>query len=132
MKSGIFWKWNLGVSLVLLSMLGRCLAETPTPKAVEPSSTVLTEVKTNATTASKTVESKAENSASTNDIASAPVQLISAEKPLPSGIRPTSPDAEIIKLANSGVEEGVMMAYVTNSPSTFNLAAEEIIYLKDI
>jgi hypothetical protein len=40
--------------------------------------------------------------------------------------------AEIIKLANSGVEEGVMMAYVTNSASTFNLSAEEIIYLKDI
>ncbi|MGH7973240.1 MAG: DUF6600 domain-containing protein, partial [Limisphaerales bacterium] len=52
--------------------------------------------------------------------------------PLPSSIRVTGPAAELVKLANSGVEEGVMMAFVTNSPSTFNLGAEEIIYLKDI
>lgn len=62
----------------------------------------------------------------------APAQLVSDKKPLPSNIRPSSPVAEVVKLANSGLDESVMMAFVTNSTHTFNLGAEEIIYLNDI
>ena len=47
-------------------------------------------------------------------------------------MKPTAPVAEVLKLADSGVEESVMLAFVTNSTSTFNLGAEEIIYLNDI
>jgi hypothetical protein len=57
---------------------------------------------------------------------------MSTSKPLPPSVRPTAPVAELSKLADSGVEEGVMLAFVTNSTSTFNLGAEEIIYLNDI
>src|SRR5262249_51075152 len=53
-------------------------------------------------------------------------------KPLPHTIRPSSPTAEVIRLANSGIEDSVMMTFVTNSTGTFNLGAEQIIYLKDI
>src|SRR2546425_7139211 len=38
----------------------------------------------------------------------------------------------MILLANSGVDESVMLAYVTNSAGTFSLGPEEIIYLNDI
>jgi hypothetical protein len=62
----------------------------------------------------------------------APAKLVSVEKPLPPNIKPTVPVDEVIKLANSGVNESVMMAFVTNSTHTFNLGAEEIIYLNDL
>jgi hypothetical protein len=40
--------------------------------------------------------------------------------------------AEIVKLAQAHVDEGVVMAYVTNSGRVFSLTADEILYLKDI
>jgi hypothetical protein len=62
----------------------------------------------------------------------APAKPISTAKPLPPAVKPTAPVAEVLKLADSGVEEGVMLAFVSNSTSTFNLGAEEIIYLNDV
>jgi hypothetical protein len=51
---------------------------------------------------------------------------------LPPNVYPSSPLAQVIKLTQSGVSEDVIMAYVTNSGSTFNLDPDKIIYLKDI
>ena len=51
---------------------------------------------------------------------------------LPPDIYPSSPLAQVIKLTQAGVSEAVIMAYVTNSGSTFNLDPDKIIYLKDI
>jgi len=130
MKVRILGKWGLGVGLVLLPFAASCLAEdsspppAQTPAVAEPAST-------NAPS-SKPGESSPAASTNSVDITEAPVSPIPQEKTVPPSIHPTRPLAEIIKLANSGVEESVMMAFVTNSTSTFNLSAEEIIYLKDI
>ena len=62
----------------------------------------------------------------------AAVQPISANQPLPAKIQLSAPAAELVKLAQSGVDQGVMLAFVTNSQSIFNLSAEEIIYLNDV
>ncbi len=51
---------------------------------------------------------------------------------LPPNIYPTSPLAQVIKLTQAGVSDGVIKNYVTNSSSTFNLDSDKIIYLKDI
>ena len=51
---------------------------------------------------------------------------------LPPGIYPSSALAQVIKLTQAGVSEDVIMAYVTNSTSLFNLDPDKIIYLKDI
>ena len=51
---------------------------------------------------------------------------------LPPNILPTSPLAQVIRLAQAGVDESIIMTYVTNSGSTFNLNPDKIIYLKDI
>jgi hypothetical protein len=40
--------------------------------------------------------------------------------------------AEVVKLAESGLGDEVVMAYVTNSQAGFNLSAEDIVYLKDV
>ncbi len=128
MKSGLNWKGYLGASLILLPLAGNCLAEDAgTTQATIPKS-----IEASVTNSASSVESTPAELSPTNDIANAPVQAVSDLRPLPPDIRPTSPAAQVISLANSGVEEGVMLAFVTNSASTFNLGAEEIIYLKDI
>jgi hypothetical protein len=65
-------------------------------------------------------------------LANAPVTPISAAKPVPPQMKPSGPVAEVIKLANAGTAESVLLAYVTNSPGLFNLEADQIIYLNDI
>jgi hypothetical protein len=50
----------------------------------------------------------------------------------PPDILPASPLAEVIKLTQSGVDESVIMAYIQNSGSTFNLDSDKIIYLSNI
>jgi hypothetical protein len=51
---------------------------------------------------------------------------------LPPNIYPTSPLAQVVRLTQAGVDEGIIMTYVTNSGSTFNLDSDKIIYLKDL
>jgi hypothetical protein len=51
---------------------------------------------------------------------------------LPPNIDTNSALAQIVKLIQSGVSEDVIMTYVTNSTSTFNLDPDKIVYLKDI
>ncbi len=59
-------------------------------------------------------------------------RLISAEITVPATVRLSEAAAEVVKLANAGMEESVMLAFITNSASVFNLGPEEIIYLTDI
>lgn len=63
---------------------------------------------------------------------SPPVTPVPSEKTVPTKVKLSIPASELVRLANSGVEQNVLLAYVTNSTSTFNLGAEEIIYLNDI
>src|SRR5208283_3587554 len=50
----------------------------------------------------------------------------------PPSILPNSPLAQIVRLAQAGVDESVIMSYVSNSTSTFNLDSDKIIYLSDL
>jgi len=59
------------------------------------------------------------------------VQPTAVTAPLPAGIQPGSPLSQVVKLAQAGVDEGIIQAYVTNSTGTFNLDSDKIIYLKD-
>jgi hypothetical protein len=51
---------------------------------------------------------------------------------LPANILPTSPLAQVIRLVQAGVSEDIIMTYVTNSGSMFNLDSDSIVYLTDI
>jgi hypothetical protein len=57
---------------------------------------------------------------------------VSAPAALPSDVQPGSPLAQVIQLAQSGVDESVILSYVNGSSSPFNLTSDQIIYLKDI
>ena len=61
-----------------------------------------------------------------------PPDSATASSALPPNIYPTSPLAQVVRLTQAGVDESIIMTYVTNSGSTFNLDSDKIIYLKDI
>ena len=49
------------------------------------------------------------------------------------GAAQISPDtAEVVKLAGSGVGDEVVLAYIQNSSGTFNLSADNLLYLRDL
>ncbi|HEY5297206.1 MAG TPA: DUF6600 domain-containing protein [Verrucomicrobiae bacterium] len=51
---------------------------------------------------------------------------------MPADVDPNSPLAQVIRLAQSGVEESVILSYIGNSGNPFNLTPDQIIYLKDL
>src|SRR5262252_118313 len=125
MSASMFRKCSFGVLLATLPLVARCSEPgSATPPVTESKSEEALPVTTDETTRNEQQP--------TGDIDEAPAKAFAQEKPLPPNIRPSSPASEVIKLANSGLEHSVMLAFVTNSSSTFNLSAEEIIYLNDI
>src|SRR5882757_2231431 len=40
--------------------------------------------------------------------------------------------AEVVKLAQSGVSDDVVLAYINNSQSAFTLSSDAVVYLKDL
>ncbi len=78
--------------------------------------------------------------------ASLPLNFTKAQDPAPStsnnalqtarsGVVPTNVPpgvAEVIRLAESGVGDDVVVAYIQNSQVTFNLSADDVLYLRDI
>jgi hypothetical protein len=61
-----------------------------------------------------------------------PIPPPAYETALPANILPGTPLAEVYKLAQANVDAGVILAYITNSPSAFNLDADKIIALSDV
>lgn len=51
---------------------------------------------------------------------------------LPPEVDPNSPLAQVIRLVQAGVEQSVVLTYISNSTSPFNLNSDEIIYLNDL
>jgi hypothetical protein len=60
-----------------------------------------------------------------------PDDTASKDKRLPSKIRLSPWTTEIVKLAESGIDDSVMLSFIDNS-GTFNLSAAHIIYLNDL
>ena len=54
------------------------------------------------------------------------------QKKLPPNLNLASPSSEVLKLAQAGVDDSVLLAFVTNSTKTFGLGSDEIIYLNDL
>lgn len=51
---------------------------------------------------------------------------------LPAHLKPSPNLAEVIKIAQAGVDEAVLRSFIVNTRGTFNLGSEEIIYLHDL
>ena len=131
MKNRTLWTCSLGLALTL-PFVGGCVQEAS-------SSTENNAPAIKAETASDVaIQSPADSEAPApeetpeEDVSNAAVRPVSSEKTPPANLKVTGPVSEIITLADSGVDESVMLAFVNKSTSTFNLRSDEIIYLKDI
>ena len=131
MKQQLFLKWSLGIALSVLPLVGGCLRG---GSGAPPAVVSVSESPTDPALAYRPVGEDEEiaGSSQEGEISEAPVKMIDAEKPVPANIQPSGALAEIIRFADSGVDERVMLAYVTSAGSAFNLGPEEIIYLNDI
>ncbi len=132
MKDRIAWSRSLGLALALLPLAAGCVQEASSSPE-QTGAAMPPELSTNA--AVQPVAAEAAPLADQlpfGDPADAPVTPVSMEKTVPPNVKPTPAVSEVIQLAQSGVDEGVMLAFVANSSGTFNLRADEIIYLNDI
>jgi hypothetical protein len=129
MKTWTFAKWGrtLGAAILLAAGVLSGVAEGQAPRAEGPA-----DAQPAAGSAVTNLGEVVGGQSLDMNLANAPAQPVSTERSLPPNIRPSVPLTEVIRLAESGVAEGVMLSYITNSASTFNLTAEEIIYLNDI
>ncbi len=64
----------------------------------------------------------------TPEIAANPVAPVA----LPADFNPSPNLKEVIKLAQAGVDSGVVLSYVTNAPGSFGVTSDAIIYLNDL
>ena len=122
MKMQILGKWSLGLLLAALPLASGCSEDSAhsapvNDPVVQTSTTPDADVPVAEATASEDQK---------------PAVVVSDEKTLPSNISPSGPTESVIKLAQAGVDESVMLAFVSNSISTFNLSSDDIIYLRDI
>ncbi len=125
MKTSIFKIWQLALLACGLALVGvglQVTGETVSPTG-EPGSSAVPRgvglaVQTNTVAVGET----------------APNELLrsSTNNPVPPNLNITPDLSEIIKLAQAGLSEEVLLAYITNSVRVFNLGADEIIYLNDL
>lgn len=147
MKTKVYRRVAFGLTLAVFPFLGGCGAEMDHPVSglmavalAEPSEPTTTATNTTpATPKPETAEPTAEKPAVAKPYPSEAVAEAPATPPAPAGepalppsIKPSSPLAGIVKLAQSGVDEAVMLSYIANSSSTFGLGADEIVYLNDL
>src|SRR5437870_3303406 len=111
MRSSIVEQLGLGLALVALPFATGCLDEgglsLESTAAAAPSSFESNSLQT----VQSTPAAPAGDQTPDLELSTAPVKLISTEKPLPPNLRLTSSLSELIRIAGSGVEESVMLAY---------------------
>ncbi|TAL05152.1 MAG: hypothetical protein EPO07_03995, partial [Verrucomicrobia bacterium] len=133
MKTSLFRKACAALVLAIGPMIGGCTgqdsnAATPTAavtNAGPPTSAVA------GTTTSTTAQAEAGVVAGAPPT-TAPEVPFAVERPLPSNVQPGTPLAEVVKLAQAGVDEEVILTFVSNSGSAFGVGADEILYLNDL
>jgi hypothetical protein len=132
MKNQILWSWSLALALGLLPLAGGCSRAASAPLADSPAST--NDIATTNADSADLPQPAAEAPVQVTgpEPADTTVKLSSSESPAPSNIRTSGPVGDLFKLANSGVDESVLLAFVTNSTSIFSLSPDEIIYLKNL
>ena len=67
-----------------------------------------------------------------DDPADTEVRIETPTIPIPANLNLSSSASAMIRFSESGVDESVILAYITNSPAEFDLGADEIIYLNDL
>lgn len=128
----------LGLALSILPFVGACTQEGTQSALVNSANAQPVAVTTSnnppapVADAVEPVAASAETETGTDAIAAVPEPAPGAERKLPTVVRTNSPALDVIKMAQAGVDETVMLTFITNTTSMFVLTSDEIIYLNDI
>lgn len=120
----------LGAAVSALSLLCGCGPRATQSATANPKETAVAEAPV-ASTSDDTSIAEPDESVGP-DLANAAYQVVPGDLTFPPGIRTEGSVAQVIRLAASGVDEGVILGFVTNSATLFNLSSDEIIYLNDL
>lgn len=111
-------------------LVGGCVEDSAAENAeAPPQTTNSAPAGVTSATASETVTEIPENATPPERPEPAPG---STSKPVPAELKLSSKTSEMVKLSQAGVNEAVMLAFVTNSTGTFNLGSDQIVYLNDL
>ena len=148
MKTQSFWTWSLGLAVATLPFAGGCdqelansapaLANSAVPiftnQLLETSADMADSAGTADPSDTNVVAPEASGTTASSDqsLESAQVKLVSDPQQPPANAPISPASAGVVKLAQAGVDESVMLAYVTNSSTIFNLSSDGIVYLNDI
>jgi hypothetical protein len=122
MKPPIALTWSLCLAL---------FAALPSPAASGQDAANSTPGGVSDTNAPSVAPANAAPDASSPAIESAPGRVVTTAAPPPT-VALSGAAAEIVKLAQGGVSDEVMLSFIANSSNTFNLTSDGIIYLNDL
>jgi hypothetical protein len=139
MKAITFPRCGLILALALAPFLSGC---DPGQAMSAPANEAAAEAPNSAPTADADAAALDTNAASPADIAAgtnadaalenANGKLISTPDTASANVSTNPQLTDFVKLVQAGVGESVLLAYVTNSPSAFNVSSDDILYLNDL
>src|SRR5262245_3110520 len=128
MKTQTFRVWVLGVAGAVMALGTGC--QQPEARAEVPEVDKLVPELALATNAPPPIE-VAGSPPLEKGTNAAPPKLV--QNPvIPPDLKASPPLEEVLKLAQAGVSEEVMMAYITSSTTFFNVTSDAIVYLNDL
>ena len=116
--------------MLVLAGLPLVAATLQTPEPGDASSNSVTVASVPAGTNSAVSPAMATNGPAPVDPVNAAV--ITNVPPAPPAVSLSKGVAEVVRLAQSGVDEGVLLAYINSVNSQFNVGSDQILYLNDI
>lgn len=132
MKARFSSSFALGLALSILPFVGAC-TEDGAQSSLLGSANAQTVVATNNDLTAPPTDSEPVNAEVVPDaMVTAPEPAPATERKLLPTIRTNSPALDVIKMAQAGVDETVMLTYITNTSSMFVLTSDEIVYLNDL
>lgn len=130
MKTRLLQFGCLALCAAAVLLVGGCVEDSAAENAeAPPQATNIAPAGVTSGAASETVVEIPENATPPEHPEPAPG---STSKPVPAELKLSSKTAEIVKLSQAGVNDSVMLAFVTNSTGTFNLGSDQIVYLNDL
>lgn len=138
MKSQISQKWPAALLALVFPVLAGCAAnsEADTPTPPQPTNAAPAVSAPDATNTSSDAGAEAAETAQDAEDIAPPEHPEPAPgsdtRPVPGDLKLSPGTAEIAKLARAGINETVLLAFVTNSTGTFNLGSDQIVYLNDL
>ena len=137
MKASFFQKCSLALALAVAPFLAGCDQDRAGAATANDTDTPiqLAQAQPDATPPSAEATPATDDSTSTNAddaLANAEGKLMSTPETAGTNVSTNPQLTDFVKLVQAGVGETVLLAYVTNSPTAFNVSSDDILYLNDL